>query len=205
MKFAIYDLEIQRAIPPKNADDRLPDIDYCDGWHDIDNMGIACWSLCLLDSETWDISNPISGTDPEGLMEELCLIHGTATVGGFNSRNFDDLLMQAHGHRIVSDFDILEMVLESAGIKNIAYWEMEPKRSYILASIAKGNGYEKTLTGEQAPIEWQRGNKRLVLDYCENDVRIEAETLKRLLLGELIDPNTGDKLLYPWPGIAAIV
>jgi hypothetical protein len=33
----------------------------------------------------------------------------------------------------------------------------------------------------------------------------EAETLKRLLQGTLIDPNTGNQLLYPVPAVPAIV
>ena len=63
-------------------------------------------------------------------------------------------------------------------------------------AIAEKNGYHKTLTGELAPIEWQRGNQQLVIDYCKNDVLIEAETLKRLLNGTLIDPNDGQLLQY---------
>lgn len=216
MIFAIYDLEIARAIPPKDKADRLSGIDYCEGWTDFDGMGIACWALCLLDTDTWSISDPIVGTDPEGLWEQKCLweqmtvdiggepINGLM-IGGFNSRKFDDRLLQSHGYNLISNFDILDMVLSSAGMTNIAYWGLDPKRSYSLANISTSNGYSKTLGGEQAPIEWQRGNKRLVLDYCANDVRIEAKTLTLLLQGELIDPNTGDKLMYPMPGIAAIV
>jgi hypothetical protein len=215
MIYGIYDLEIAKAIPPKADTDRLPGIEYCGGWADYANMGIACWALCFLDTEDWNISEPIGGTainqfgEPGGrfLAHELisCGL-SSIPIGGFNSKKFDDQLLEEFGFSAnTSDFDILEMVLEAAGMAEIKYWELEPKRSYSLAQIANANGYQKTLSGEQAPIEWQRGNKEVVIDYCKNDVRIAAMTLQRLLQETLMDPNTGNLLLYPMPGIAAII
>jgi hypothetical protein len=55
-------------------------------------------------------------------------------------------------------------------------------------------GMIKTGHGELAPIMWQRGDEQGVVDYCENDAKIEAGVAKLLLNGELIDPNTGNLL-----------
>lgn len=204
MIYAIYDLEIIKAIPPDNAADRLPDIEYCEGWRDFANMGISVAAICYLDTRDWSISQPQAYTEMSDFLDAIDALPNTAEVGGFNSRAFDDKLIRTLDHPLVSDFDILLMTIEAAGLKNKKYWEQENPPSYKLADIAKANGYQKTLTGEQAPIEWQRGDKQLVIDYCKNDVLIEAETLKRLLAGTLIDPNTGSILVYPNPSAPLI-
>lgn len=214
MIYAIYDLEIIKAIPPKNDADRLPDIEYCEGWEDYANLGISVGAICYLDTDTWKISEPVAylfdrafnieNPDPVNLKEYARYTAQTFIgeisqhqYGGFNSKNFDDKLLSAvfqMPDSVRSHFDVLEMVIEAAGMTGQKYWDMG--RSYKLADIAKANGYQKTLTGEQAPIEWQRGNQQIVIDYCKNDARIEAETLKRLLQGTLIDPNTGEILRH---------
>jgi hypothetical protein len=202
--YLIYDLEIIKAIPPKG--DRLEGVEYCGGWTDYEGMGISVGATCLLTTigaseGDWVISEPRSFTglvDLGGHLQAHLLTPGLP-IGGFNSRKFDDKLLSANGIDLTSGFDILDMVLEAAGWKGRAYWNNGFK--YNLATIATANGYEKTLSGEEAPIEWQKGNKEKVIKYCENDVRIEAETLKRLLLGTLIDPNT--KQLLKHEGIYA--
>jgi hypothetical protein len=215
MIYAIYDLEIIKAIPPKNEADRLLDIEYCDGWTDYKKMGISVGAYCLLDTETWETSEPtaylfdraFNCTDtptPESLKEmarytaqELVGEISQYQYGGFNSKKFDDNLLSEVlqiPDSVRSNFDILEMVINAAGDTDVAYWD--EGRSYSLAKIAQANGYQKTLSGELAPIEWQRANHQLVIDYCKNDALIEAETLKRLLQGSLIDPNTGKTLRH---------
>jgi hypothetical protein len=201
MIFAIYDLEVLKAIPPKDEADRLSGIQYCEGWGDFAGMGVSCWALCFFDSASEAIFGDQCGTDPKALIAELdkadIEMGGGLCLGGFNSKKFDDRLMAAQGLECRSDFDILDLVLASAGMEDVAYWEMQPKRSYALGKIAEANGYQKTLSGELAPIEWQKGRNDKVLAYCRNDVLIEAETLKRLMQGTLIDPNTGQILPPP--------
>jgi hypothetical protein len=195
MIYAIYDLEISKAIPPDNAADRLPDIQYCGGWTDFEGMGISVAAICYLDTEDWSISQPQAYTEMSDFLGMIDALPNTVEVGGFDSRDFDDKLIRTLGHPLLSDFDILLMTIEAAGLKG-KYWEQENPPSYKLADIAMANGYGKTLTGEQAPIEWQRGNKQLLIDYCKNNVCSAAETLKRLMRGALIDPNTGNILVY---------
>jgi hypothetical protein len=59
-KYAIFDLEIIKAIPPKDEADRIPGIEYCAGWKDFENMGISCISFCELVIE----GTQVLGTDP---------------------------------------------------------------------------------------------------------------------------------------------
>jgi len=207
-KYAIFDLEIIKAIPPKDEADRIPGIEYCAGWGDFKNMGISCISFCELvlqgdralehESYCWewnlayDVSEQIQALREEGYL-----------IGGFNSKKFDDNLLQANGYNhengihFTSDFDILEWTIAAANLEGVKYWEMDPKRSYSLDAITKANGSEKTGKGDLAAIWWQKGSKQKVLDYCKNDAEIEAEVLRLLLGGKLKDPNTGEMLRYP--------
>lgn len=203
MKYAIFDLEIINAIPPKNEADRLPEITYCSGWGDFKNMGISAASFChesyfspdplpCFDSYCWIASDPAF---PELLAEKLKQLKADGfLIGGFNSRKFDDKLLAAEGIIFTSDFDVLEMVLEAAGMKGKKYWE--DGRSYSLDSITKANGLTKTGNGADAPIWWQQGEREKVRDYCRNDAEIEMAVLNLLLSGDLVDPNTQEKLHF---------
>ncbi|MGH8266898.1 MAG: hypothetical protein ACRETS_06230, partial [Steroidobacteraceae bacterium] len=43
----VLDVEIARAIPPRDGQ-RLSGIEYCEGWRDFRNMGLAC--VCTYDT-----------------------------------------------------------------------------------------------------------------------------------------------------------
>lgn len=52
-----------------------------------------------------------------------------------------------------------------------------------LASVAEGLGIaeKKLMSGDQAPIEWARGNRQLVLEYVAGDCRITDAVVARIL------------------------
>lgn len=201
-KYAIFDLEIIKAIPPRDPADRIPGIEYCEGWRDFKNMEISVISFCelvlqgdrILENEAycWEWDLGYKAKENIDLLREDGYL-----IGGFNSRKFDDHLLTANGLDFTSDFDILEWTIAAANLENVKYWEMEPKRSYSLDAITKANGAVKTGKGDLAPIWWQQGEKQRVIDYCRNDSQIEAEMLRLLMAGKLIDPNTGEMLRYP--------
>jgi hypothetical protein len=190
-KLLVYDLEICNAIPPKDERDRLPDIKYCGGWEDFENMGISAISWCILDAESLQtIESHVSACN-HGAMSELGNLASNSIVkiGGFNSRKFNDRLLAANGLKIISDFDILDLILEAAGVHNTSYWT-EGLR-YNLAAIASANNLLKTGAGENAPILYQKGRITELLTYCLNDSIVETKILQLLIQGKLIDPNTG--------------
>jgi hypothetical protein len=196
-KLLIYDLEICNAIPPKNDADRLPDIKYCQGWDDFQNMGISAISWCVLDRASLQtIESGVSGFTRR-IIEEFRdrQLDPDIKIGGFNSWKFDDNLMQAHGLFLKSDFDILDLILLAAGVIGTSYWN--EGKSYSLASIAHANGVEKTGAGENAPILYQKGRISELMMYCLNDSIVEADILRLLIKGQLIDPNTGSVLDLP--------
>jgi hypothetical protein len=200
-KYCIFDLEIVKAIPPRDEADRIPGIEYCSGWKDFRNMGISCISFCVMvlqGDRVLETENFCYEWDTEIALNHITFMReDDFLVGGFNSRKFDDQLLTANGIEFTSDFDILEWTIAAANLEGVKYWEMEPKRSYSLDAITKANGAVKTGKGDLAPIWWQQGEKQRVIDYCRNDSQIEAEMLRLLMAGKLIDPNTGEMLRYP--------
>jgi hypothetical protein len=187
MNTLIYDIEIIRAIPTK--DPRIDGIEYCKSWIDYEGMGIAVigyqWNndpadYCLNTASFLDL---LIGLDDENYK-----------LVGFNSKSFDDKLLDAHGlEGITTHYDILEQVRIAAGF-GADFRSVRRGYSYKLDAIAKANGMAKTGEGALAPVLWQQGKHQAVIDYCKADVEITAAILNLGLVGELIDPNTEYKL-----------
>jgi hypothetical protein len=112
---------------------------------------------------------------------------------GFNSKNFDDKLLQANGINLSTDYDVLEQIRIAAyGSPN---WQACPKGfSYSLEAITSANGFKKTGHGALAPQLWQDGKRQEVISYCINDCLITKEILLLGMNGLLKDPNTGNFL-----------
>jgi hypothetical protein len=51
--------------------------------------------------------------------------------------------------------------------------------------------------GDLAPVEWQRGNRGAVIDYCMRDVMLLWRLIEKL--PELIDPVTGKTVSLELP------
>lgn len=188
MNYLIYDLEIIKCIPQRDSanDARF---DYCDGWNDHAGMGISVIGT-IYDNGCQVAIVPDESTVP---LENFKTVAKSHVIIGFNSRNFDDRLLAAHGINVKTDYDILEEVRIAAGFS--ADWRSVPKGySYKLDAIARANGMAKTGSGELAPVLWQQGKRQEVIDYCLMDVRITRNILELGLAGKLVDPNTGSKL-----------
>lgn len=208
MNYLIYDCEIIKLIPPKNGEPD-PNYQYCQGWNDHANMGISCIA--------WAHSNGSEGVFTfGGSIEEhemftdafVDLCWRSDKLIGFNSKNFDDKLIAANGicqytdymekAPITTDFDLLELV-RLAAYGSTFYKDCPKGHSYALGKIGEVNGFPKTGSGELAPKLWQDGERREVIEYCLNDVRITRELFELALEGKLIDPNTGKELsIYEW-------
>lgn len=180
----IYDCEIVNAIP---TGDRIEGINYCKGWTDFEGMGVSVIGFKQNQDEA-----------------EHCLAVGTFAfvsdyrckgyrIVGFNSKVFDDKLLAANDFSLDTHYDLLEEIRLAAGFDR--HWQSVPRGySYKLDAIAKANGKAKTGSGELAPILWQQGRHQEVIDYCKTDVELTSWILDLGLAGELIDPNTGNKL-----------
>jgi hypothetical protein len=188
MKTLIYDIEIENCIPDRNSPP-VEGITYCDGWNDLKGMGISVigYQWCDEKPEHYrtadDFLNLLHYLDDE----DYVLI-------GFNSRSFDDKLLQAHGlEGVQTHYDLLEQVRIAAGF-GTDFRSVRRGFSYKLDTIAKANGMAKSGSGELAPVLWQQGQEQAVVDYCLHDVAITKAMLDLGLAGKLVDPNTGDLL-----------
>lgn len=189
MNRLIYDCEIIKAIPTK--DSRIEGIEYCKGWTDYEGMGISVIG--------WKVNNQAARVSFSGwqfleFLDFFCALSENPKIVGFNSKNFDDKLLAANDlEGIETHYDILEEVRIAAGF-GPGFRSVPKGYSYKLDAIAQANGMAKTGHGALAPVLWQQGKQQEVIDYCKNDVDITSAILDLGLAGELIDPNTGNKL-----------
>lgn len=179
----IYDCEIIEGIE-NNVDKRLPNIEYCDGWRDFENMGISV--ICAYDY----------GTDKYHVFMEdnfdsfTTLVDNAYMVVGWNNINFDDNLVSAvipeAGQIIKSkSWDLLRAVWEASGLDPMTYDQHHDgyglgQMSHVNFSMVK-SGY-----GALAPVDWQKGKRGIVIDYCLNDVYLT----KRLFDIGVVNPNS---------------
>jgi hypothetical protein len=216
--YFVFDCEIKKCIPDRNGV-MDANLDYCNGWNDYANMGMSVvgvqpcgWSapIAWVDEayagkDSW-VRRDLLKFDQDGT-EALC----SATVFrqpslnqwfeandetlliGFNSKSFDDKLLQANGINIKTDYDLLEEIRLAAF--GSTRWQDTPNGcGYSLGEIGEANGCLKTGDGELAPVLWQQGRYEEVIKYCLNDVKITHELLLLGWAGRLVDPNTGKKL-----------
>lgn len=212
----IYDIEIQKAIPPFKKKDRLPDISYCRGWTDFKNMGITCIGTYMsevgyvLFEEKEVFYYDYNGEDFELLLEISIEDSSRFSTGfdffveqanqekskgekliGFNSISFDDKLLKASGYEVNTDIDLLCEIRLSTNQPPF-YDPTLTRGGYSLNELAIANGLkEKSMTGAIAPIEWQKGNKESVRQYCLKDVYITRE----LFLADQITDPTNKRLI----------
>lgn len=186
MNRLIYDIEIIKATPTKEP--RIEGIEYCDGRHDYKGMGIAVIGYKYNDEP----ANHCKAVDEFRYLLEQ--VYGeTCSLIGFNSKSFDDRVLEDNYLVIETDYDLLEQVRIAAGFK--AHFQSVPRGySYKIDALAKANGMAKTGSGALAPVLWQQGEHDRVRDYVVMDCEITAAILDLGLAGELIDPNTGNKL-----------
>lgn len=187
MNRLIYDIEIIKAIPTKEP--RIEGIEFCKSWTDYEGMGIAVIGFKWNDEPARFANNVDEFVDIKMIFDTW-----PHQLIGFNSRSFDDKLLAAHDlEGITTDYDLLEQVRIAAGFK--AHFQSVPRGySYKLDALAKANGMAKTESGAMAPVLWQQGEHDRVREYCKADVEITSAILDLGLAGELIDPNTSNKL-----------
>ena len=187
----IYDCEIIKAIPPKNPQDIIPGIEYCEGWRDFKGMGISVIAV-------YDYLQQRYSVYLEDNMEEfLRLAYSTDVVVGFNSLSFDNNLVAANGIDIDEEnsYDILVEIWKAAGLSPT--FKYPSHIGYSLDSMCETNfGIKKTGSGALAPILWQQGKYGQVIDYCLHDVWMTKKLLDQICIrGRLLSSkNPGTEL-----------
>jgi hypothetical protein len=196
-KIMVYDIEIKKAIPDRYGS-MQPGLNYCMGWHDHENMGIAV--LCALDTLTGQMHT----LTPEESAEDAETLHSLLAqsdyIVGFNSHGFDNKILKAQGYNVPASksYDILEQVKAAAGAGMYA-------KGYKLEQIAKANGLGSKLegtAGADAPALYQSGDPVKIAqlhDYCRQDVVLTANILYKIIDGILTCPVSGCYLTVQTP------
>jgi hypothetical protein len=197
----VYDIEIKKAIPSKNGP-RLPDIEYCEGWRDHANMGIA-----VLGAYDY-VERRARIFMKDNLDEFVRLTEQHDVIVGFNSIAFDNKIVLAElGVDLTpKSYDILVELWRGAGLAPV--FNFRTHGGFGLDAACKANfDTEKTGNGALAPVDFQRGNFGTVVDYCLNDVRLTCQLLDRIIAYSAVaDPrNPKNSLTIQRPAVPASV
>jgi DEAD/DEAH box helicase domain-containing protein len=199
----VYDLEIVKAIPPKKAEDREPDVAYCEGWDDKRNMGISV--LCAYDY----LDDRYRVFCEDNKEEFLELARRRKCLVSWNGVGFDNPVIDAcWGTTIPSRmcYDLMREAKIACGFEGDVIM-----RGFRLDDWAAANlGGGKTGDGAMAPVDWQRGRYGSVIDYCLADVWLTKRLMDRVLAcGILVQPRKDGRqqpavsMRPPWSVVAA--
>ncbi|MCY3753951.1 MAG: hypothetical protein OXG99_07675, partial [Alphaproteobacteria bacterium] len=184
------DIEIIKAIPPRNGD-REPGIEYCGGFEDHENCGVSV--ICAYDYATGRYRVFME----DNFAEFVALADDPASmpVIGFNSMSFDDKVLAANELAVTTNYDLLREMWRSVGLG--PEFQYPTHVGFSLDATAKANGLPgKTGHGALAPVQWQLGEIGQVVDYCLEDVRLTKTLIDKVLrYGRLTDPRFPDRVL----------
>lgn len=189
MNIIVYDIEIAKAIQGRN-EKKIKGIEYCGGWRDFENMGIACLCAYQYDQKRYRVFME------DNMTEFLEMANYSDMVVGFNSHNFDNQLILAEFGFDLTDktFDILREIWKAEGL-DADIFNMSTHGGYGLDDMCRANfNTQKTGHGRLAPIDFQQGKYGSVIDYCLQDVALTKSLMDKILKkGFLTSPKTPGK------------
>lgn len=194
----IFDVEIKKGIL-QAGQQPLEGIEYCGGWRDFANMGVAC--VC-----TYDTVSTLSRVFTTSRLKELgAYLTGKAT-GGFNTRRFDMPCLAAQGVEISGErhYDALEQIWLKLGLDADQFSSLHAGWG-LDAVMQETFGLAKTGHGAMAPVWWQRGDHSKVIDYCLNDVWLEAKLCRHMLEGGTVKAAGKEPLTFERHHFADVV
>ena len=182
----IFDVEIIKCIPNTKKEENNPNLEYCEGWNDFQNMGISV--ICA-----YDYKEATYKTFLQDNLDEFKELTLNRSLVGFNSAAFDDKLLQANSINAVTRYDLLQEVRLASGQPKT--YGKGSRRGYSLDALAKANlNTSKTSSGSLAPVMWQQGKIGAVIDYCLQDVVITKKLFDLSQKKALIDPTNNLEL-----------
>jgi len=185
----VFDVEIKKGIL-REGEQPMPGIEYCAGWRDFDNMGVAC--VC-----TFDTLSMLSRVFTTWRLPELHQYLAGKQTAGFNTRRFDIPLLGVHGVHVDpnSHYDALEQIWLKLGADPDNFGELH--KGWGLDAVMQATfGLSKTGHGADAPLWWQQGSHGKVIDYCLNDVWLEARLCHHMRRGGVVKANGKAPLFF---------
>lgn len=200
-----YDIEIKKGIPNKNDPPEM-DIEYCAGWRDFENMGIA-----LISCYDFQTRTPRLFMD-DNLFNFFAFIeHNQPLLVGFNNNNFDDNLLKLAGvptrpfQKDTADsdvnvlvpmsFDLLRAIWKAAGLDPNSYGYHH--QGFGLDDVCMANlGFGKFADGAAAAIMYQRKQFGRLCDYGLRDIMLTAYLLDLCARQPIINPKNPSQRLF---------
>jgi hypothetical protein len=194
MNIVVYDIEIENAVPDQRSQ-IIPNIRYCNGWHDYQGMGVAVVTAYEYQFDRYRIFFKDNLKDFDALQRT------SQVLVGFNSKRFDDLVLACNGVVIDTSkvYDILPELWEAAGLPPVKHrddFDRKLHGGYNLDAVSYINtGFKKSGSGAMAPVLWQQGKRGEVVDYGLADCWLTKLVFDKVLEnGELKDPKSGRRL-----------
>lgn len=188
----VADIEIVKAVPPKNDLERIEGIDYCAGWDDKENMGVSCCVVYDSRPRLWRVFL----RDNMAALQEL--IDSRDLIIGHNFLAFDAPVLAGVGVNIPEEkiYDTLVEAWRGAGLAPT--FRYPTHIGFGLDKICEVNfGTKKTEDGALAPVMWQRGEYGRVIDYCVNDVEMTRRVVQQILTHGYIRDPRNPKMILP--------
>lgn len=190
----VYDIEIIKAIPPKDTP-KLEGIEYCGGWNSHEDMGVSVIGAYDFNQDRYRIFTKDNWGEFAAMASPD--FRDEFIFAGFNSIPFDNSVLKASGIVDIPEthcYDLLREIWHGAGLGE--RFEYPSHMGYGLDAVAKANGLSgKTGNGALAPVYWQRGDIGTVIDYCLQDVAITTKLIKKVIeSNQLKDPKTDEWL-----------
>lgn len=188
----VYDIEIINPTRPKELKGQWLDslqkwqlshpdeeIQFCDGWTDFKNMGIAC--ICAYDYLTGRYRVFLK----DNLNEFAKLIKNRDFLVGYNNLKFDDCILRANNIETPNTYDLLDAIWTARAQEH----GLNGYKGTGLDMISKANGGQgKSGDGMMAALNWQMGKYGETIDYCLDDVKLTKELLDILSIeGTIVD------------------
>ena len=184
----MYDVEIFSAIPTE-GEAREPDLQYCEGWHDYEGMGISVITAYDFVEAQWHVFMR------DNLDSLKTLFNSRRLIMGFNNRRFDDNVLIANGVDIPANksYDLWQQ---------ITITQIPGRRSgFALSKMLEANGIPaKTGLGSEAPRQAQEGRWGELITYCLGDTQKQIQLLRMACAGTMKNPNNGEYMTInlPW-------
>jgi len=163
MNALVYDIEIIKAIPQK-GEATVEGVEYCKGWGDHANMGVSVIGAYDYVEKRYRVFCE------DNFDEFFDLIYQRSLLVSFNGIGFDNKVLNAVGSGKLGMpihegyYDVLLEIWKSAGGRF---------KGSGLDAVCEANSLgKKSGHGALAPIQWQRGERGAVIDYCLNDVKM---------------------------------
>lgn len=196
----IFDAEIIRAIAIKPEQREQYDeqgIEYVTSWDAHDQMGIAClcaptMAQCLSANSGAELYREAIFFTEQTIGNAEYYFNQFALLVSYNGLSFDVPLLRANGCFLddARHYDLCDTFKRASG-----------KRA-SMDNLAGANDLpRKTGHGANAPVMWQRGQRREVVEYCFSDCIVLAHLFARVLeTGQLQNPHTGAMVKIEGPG-----